>query len=37
VRARYLVDVRSVTDFTGGAFTVARLAEEIEGVHKHAR
>jgi 2-oxoglutarate ferredoxin oxidoreductase subunit alpha len=36
VRARYLHDVRSVTEFTGGAFTVARLLAEIEGVHQHA-
>jgi 2-oxoglutarate ferredoxin oxidoreductase subunit alpha len=35
VRARYLADVRSVNEFGGGAFTVARMLEEIEGVHQH--
>ena len=35
VRARYLCHVRSVTDFSGGAFKVARMLEEIEGVYQH--
>ncbi|MBA2447145.1 MAG: 2-oxoacid:acceptor oxidoreductase subunit alpha [Chloroflexi bacterium] len=35
VRARYLRDVRPVTDFSGGAFTVARILKEIEGVYQH--
>jgi 2-oxoglutarate ferredoxin oxidoreductase subunit alpha len=37
MRARYLRDLVSVTDYTGGVFTVARLVQEIEGVHQHAR
>ena len=37
MRARYLRDVVSVTDYSGGVFTVARLVQEIEGVHQHAR
>jgi 2-oxoglutarate ferredoxin oxidoreductase subunit alpha len=36
VRARYLHDVQSVTEFSGAAFTVARMVQEIEGVHQHA-
>jgi len=37
LRARYLRDLVSITDYSGGVFTVARLVEEIEGVHQHAR
>jgi 2-oxoglutarate ferredoxin oxidoreductase subunit alpha len=37
LRARYLRDVVSVTDYSGGVFTVSRLVQEIEGVHQHAR
>ena len=37
MRARYLRDLVSVTDYSGGVFTVARLVQEIEGVHQHAR
>jgi len=37
LRARYLREVVSVTDYSGGVFTVARLVQEIEGVHQHAR
>jgi len=37
LRARYLREVVSITDYSGGVFTVARLVEEIEGVHQHAR
>lgn len=37
LRARYLRDVVSVTDYSGGVFTVARLLQEIEGVYQHAR
>ena len=37
MRARYLKELVSVTDYSGGVFTVARLVEEIEGVHQHAR
>ncbi|MCC7370567.1 MAG: 2-oxoacid:acceptor oxidoreductase subunit alpha [Chloroflexi bacterium] len=37
MRARYLRDVVSITDYSGGVFTVARLVQEIEGVHQHAR
>jgi hypothetical protein len=37
LRARYLREVKSVTDYSGGVFTVARLVQEIEGVHQHAR
>ncbi|MFN8526264.1 MAG: 2-oxoacid:acceptor oxidoreductase subunit alpha [Chloroflexota bacterium] len=36
LRGRYLRDVQSVTDFRGGAFTVDRLVQEIEGVYQHA-
>lgn len=37
LRARYLREVVSVTDYSGGVFTVSRLVQEIEGVHQHAR
>jgi 2-oxoglutarate ferredoxin oxidoreductase subunit alpha len=37
MRARYLRELVSVTDYSGGVFTVARLVQEIEGVHQHAR
>jgi 2-oxoglutarate ferredoxin oxidoreductase subunit alpha len=37
LRARYLRDLVSITDYSGGVFTVARLVQEIEGVHQHAR
>jgi 2-oxoglutarate ferredoxin oxidoreductase subunit alpha len=37
MRARYLRDLVSITDYSGGVFTVARLVQEIEGVHQHAR
>ncbi|MGE3269219.1 MAG: 2-oxoacid:acceptor oxidoreductase subunit alpha [Chloroflexota bacterium] len=37
MRARYLREVVSVTDYSGGVFTVARMVQEIEGVHQHAR
>jgi 2-oxoglutarate ferredoxin oxidoreductase subunit alpha len=37
MRARYLRDLVSVTDYSGGVFTVERLVQEIEGVHQHAR
>jgi 2-oxoglutarate/2-oxoacid ferredoxin oxidoreductase subunit alpha len=37
LRARYLREVVSITDYSGGVFTVARLVQEIEGVHQHAR
>jgi 2-oxoglutarate ferredoxin oxidoreductase subunit alpha len=37
MRARYLHDFVSVTDYSGGVFTVDRLVQEIEGVHQHAR
>jgi 2-oxoglutarate ferredoxin oxidoreductase subunit alpha len=37
VRARYLRDVHQVNDFTGAAFKVAHLVQEIEGVYQHAR
>lgn len=37
LRARYLSDVVSITDYSGGVFTVSRLVQEIEGVHQHAR
>jgi len=37
VRARYLSDVRSVTEYSGAAFQVSRLVQEIEGVVQHAR
>lgn len=37
LRARYLREVVSVTDYSGGVFTVARLVQEIEGVYQHAR
>jgi 2-oxoglutarate ferredoxin oxidoreductase subunit alpha len=37
MRARYLKELVSITDYTGGVFTVARLVEEIEGVHQHVR
>ena len=36
IRARYLREVRSATEFTGAAFTVARMLQEIEGVYQHA-
>ena len=36
MRARYLRQLVSVTDYSGGVFTVARLLREIEGVHQHA-
>ena len=35
MRARYLRELVSVTDYSGGVFTVARLVQEIEGVHQH--
>ncbi len=37
MRARYLKELVSITDYTGGVFTVTRLVEEIEGVHQHVR
>lgn len=37
MRARYLRELVSVVDYSGGVFTVARLVQEIEGVHQHAR
>ena len=37
MRARYLRELVSVTDYSGGVFTVSRLVQEIEGVHQHAR
>lgn len=37
LRARYMRELVSVTDYSGGVFTVARLVQEIEGVHQHAR
>lgn len=37
LRARYLRDLVSITDYSGGVFTVRRLVQEIEGVHQHAR
>ena len=37
MRARYLRELVSVTDYSGGVFTVERLVQEIEGVHQHAR
>ena len=37
VRARYLRDVHSVTEYTGQVFSVERLVQEIEGVTQHAR
>ncbi len=36
MRARYLRQLVSITDYSGGVFTVARLLREIEGVHQHA-
>jgi 2-oxoglutarate ferredoxin oxidoreductase subunit alpha len=36
MRARYLRPLVSITDYSGGVFTVARLLREIEGVHQHA-
>lgn len=37
LRARYLRELVSLTEYSGGVFTVARLVQEIEGVHQHAR
>ena len=37
LRARYLRELVSVTEYSGGVFTVARLVQEIEGVRQHAR
>jgi 2-oxoglutarate/2-oxoacid ferredoxin oxidoreductase subunit alpha len=37
LRARYLCDIRPIVDYTGAAFQVSRLVQEIEGVHQHAR
>jgi 2-oxoglutarate/2-oxoacid ferredoxin oxidoreductase subunit alpha len=37
MRSRYLRDLVSITDYSGGVFTVSRLVQEIEGVHQHAR
>ncbi|HYU21463.1 MAG TPA: 2-oxoacid:acceptor oxidoreductase subunit alpha [Chloroflexota bacterium] len=37
VRARYLRDVTPVNEFTGAAFKVSQLLDEIEGVYQHAR
>ncbi|MDP8924391.1 MAG: 2-oxoacid:acceptor oxidoreductase subunit alpha [Chloroflexota bacterium] len=37
LRARYLCDIRSVTEYSGAAFEVSRLVQEIQGVVQHAR
>jgi 2-oxoglutarate ferredoxin oxidoreductase subunit alpha len=37
LRARYLCDIRPVTEYNGAAFEVSRLVQEIEGVVQHAR
>jgi 2-oxoglutarate ferredoxin oxidoreductase subunit alpha len=37
LRARYLCDIRPITEYNGAAFEVSRLVQEIEGVVQHAR